>query len=507
VKRAVALGAAVATLATVGIGVGLGTGSATAAQPKAAPGTAAPAGSLTWGSCPTGYPETLQCATRTPAQRQGVLLVNPGGPGGEGVGLAGFVQRALPVQLQQAYDVIGFDPRGVGLSQAIRCVDPAKFYRYPALDPVPAKPRDLISNTAVAAKYSASCVRTIGAGVRHYNTVNTVRDMDRIRAALGEKQINYLGYSYGTALGSVYASMFPAQTRRFILDSAIDPGGIWYEANLGQNVQFDVVFQEFLAWVAQHNALYKLGATPQQVKTAYYRTRAALKTKPAGGKVGPNEFDNIYVGAMYGDSAWPGVAAALSAYVTGKNEAQLLEEFTPADAEAENGTTVYTVVGCNDKAWPRNLTRWYADASRQYKKYPFMVWGNTWLNLPCAFWPFSSPVAPPIGGAKVPAVLVLNSTGDPATPYAGAVNMHKRLPGSRLLTVTKNTNHGQYLFEDNDCVDRYGTAFLLSGKLPAGNVSCVGNPHPTPKPAAPSIASVQRDRDLLPEELRPKVRH
>jgi pimeloyl-ACP methyl ester carboxylesterase len=521
VKRAIAVGAATAMAATTLVGAA----PASAAPRAAVAAAAAPA--VAWGSCPTGYPATLQCAkvrvpldygkpngtklsivisrakaTGTAAQRQGVLLVNPGGPGGPGVGLAAAVQGALPGALQQAYDVIGFDPRGVGLSGPILCVDPAVFYKAPLPDPVPRSKRDLVVNTARSAKYAKGCVSRNGPSVRHYNTINTARDMDQIRSALGERKINYLGYSYGTFLGAVYASMFPERARRFVLDSAVDPKGIWYDDNLDQNVAFDLVFREFLRWVADNEEVYDLGDSYAEVRRAWYRMRAQVKRAPAGGVVGPAELDNIFIGAMYYDGAWPGVAQAFSDYVHG-DPTTLVEQFSPADEGYENGNAVYTVVECNDAPWPRNLGRWFSDANRQYRKYPLLTWSNLWLNLPCAFWPFSAHKAPKVGGKNLPGILVVNSTGDPATPYAGAVSMSRSLPGSRLLTVTRNTNHGQYLFEANACVDAHGSAYLLSGTLPARGARCVGNPHPVPEAAAATAAAKAAGVAKLPTRYRP----
>jgi pimeloyl-ACP methyl ester carboxylesterase len=519
VNRAIAIGAAIATVATALVGAG--PAASAAREAPSAPGAAG----LVWRSCPDGYPEVLQCTTVTvpldyakpagaklgivvsraratsKAQRQGVLLVNPGGPGGPGVGLAAAIQGALPDSLKKAYDVIGFDPRGVGLSHPILCVNPATFYKPPLPDPIPKVGRDLAVNMLRSRAYASGCLRRNGSAVRHYNTINTVRDMDRIRAALGEQKINYLGYSYGTYLGSVYASMFPQRARRFLLDSAVDPTGVWYRDNLDQNVAFDIVFREFLRWVADNDGAYHAGTTAPAVRKAWYRMRAAVARHPAGGVVGPAELDNIAIGAMYYDGAWDSVARAFSDYVHGK-PATLVEEFTPADEGFENGTAVYTVVECNDAAWPHDLGRWITDANRQYQRYPFLVWSNMWLNLPCAFWPYSAPRPPAVGGRSLAGILVINATGDPATPYAGAVTMHKLLRGSRLVTVTHNTNHGQYLFEGNACVDSHANAYLLRGALPARDAECVGNPHPAP--AATAAAAARASGQVpIPDEFRP----
>lgn len=503
-KRIAAIGAVIAIWATALVAPG----TASAAAPNA----------ITWANCPEGYPTTIQCATvpvpldysrptsetiditisrakatGTASERQGVLLVNRGGPGGTGVAYAASVQRRLPDSLKKAYDVIGFDPRGVGLSNPLYCVDPDEFYQAPIPDPIPSSARDLAINTARMAKYAAGCLSNNGPSIRFYNTPNTARDMDMIRAALGEKQINYLGYSYGTYLGAVYATLFPRNARRFILDSNVSPTAVWYEANLNQNVAFDLAFDEFLKWTAAHNSTYNLGSTESAVRTAWYQVRDALKKSPAEGIFGPGEFDNAASGAMYFDGAWPDLAQAVSSFLNDGDSAGLLAHYGPTDLAGENSTAMYTTVECNDAPWPHSLPRWYADAARQYKKYPFLVWSNTWFNMPCAFWPYSPTRSTKVGGA-VPQMLLINATGDAATPYEGSLEMLRALRGSRLVTVTENYNHGQYLYEGNECTDAYGSEYLLTGKLPTQNVSCVGNPHPEPAMTARGSAPDQDDR-------------
>ncbi|WP_163567777.1 alpha/beta fold hydrolase [Fodinicola feengrottensis] len=310
--------------------------------------------------------------------------------------------------------------------------------------------------------------------------------MDVIRAALGEQKINYLGYSYGTYLGSVYATLFPTHARRFILDSNVDPTGVWYDDNLGQNVAFDKSFHEFLRWIASNDAVFHLGTTEAKVSKAWYGMRAALKKNPAGGVVGAAEFDNAGSGDMYSDSTWPALAQAVSDYVNKHDDAGILAQYGPTDLAGENGNTIYTVVSCNDQVWPHNLQKWYGDAAKQYQKYPFLVYGNLWFNMPCAFWPYGARQATRVGSTNVPNTSSCSTRPvTPATPYDGALNMHKALRGSKLVTVTGQFNHGQYLYQSkNTCTLGYGNDYLLTGKLPKTDVTCVGDPHPTPTAAA-----------------------
>ncbi len=415
---------AVVAAAAIGASMFMAPGTGSAAQPSEAKTGAS---TITWGACPEGYPAAIQCstlavplnyatphgasinitisrakATGAPAERQGVLLVNRGGPGGTGVAYAASVQRRLPDAVKKAYDVIGFDPRGVGLSHPLYCVDPDVFYKAPVRDTVPTSGIDLAINTGRAAQYAEGCLTGNGADIRHYDTRNTARDMDLLRSALGERQINYLGYSYGTYLGAVYATLFPRNARRFVLDSAVDPTGAWYRDNQDQNVAFEASFGEFSTWVAAHDKTYHLGTTGAKVRRAWYAARASLKAKPAGGVLGATEVENIAVGAMYSDAAWPDLAKALSDYVTKNDAAGLLAQYGPTDLAGENSTAMYTTVECNDAPWPHDLQRWYRDAARQYRNHPFLTWNNTWFNMACAFWPYSAKKAFEVGGRSCP---------------------------------------------------------------------------------------------------------
>ncbi len=391
-RRATAIGA----MAALAAGSLVGASGSAVAAPVTAPLTAAAAvPAVNWGACPTGYPAVLQCgtvtvpldyakpggatikvavsrakATGTPAERQGVLLVNRGGPGGTGVAYAASTQRRLPDAAKKAYDVIGFDPRGVGLSAPVYCVDPATFYTAPARDTVPKNSIDLAINTGRAAQYAEGCLTKNGANIRFFNTANTARDMDRIRAALGEKQINFLGYSYGTYLGATYATLFPKQSRRFILDSAVDPTGAWYRDNQDQNVAFEASFKEFSKWVAKYDSTYHLGNSGEKVRKAWYAARAALKAKPADGVLGATEYENIAVGSMYSDAAWPDLALAVSQYLNAGDAAGLLAQYGPTDLAGENSTAMYTTVECNDAPWPNDVSRWHRGRGQAVPELP-----------------------------------------------------------------------------------------------------------------------------------------
>ena len=304
-------------------------------------------------------------ATGAARQRQGALVYNPGGPGGSGLRfpLRSTTGAALWTRTAAAYDFVGFDPRGVGHSAPISCQDPGEYAKAPKADPVPDGEADKLAHRALARAYADGCLERTGADMlAQMTTPDTARDLDVIRAGLGERRLNYLGASYGTYLGAVYATLFPTHVRRLIVDSVVDPArdGIWYRDNLDQDAAFESRWQDWESWVASYDSAYHLGATTAQVQVKWRQLRAAAKAHPIGGVVGPSELLAFFQNAPYYDSSWAVVAGAWSRYAAGDTRA-LVDAAGPAadgtagDAAAENGTAVYTAVECADAAWPGDV--------------------------------------------------------------------------------------------------------------------------------------------------------
>ncbi|MFI6483960.1 alpha/beta hydrolase [Nonomuraea sp. NPDC050663] len=412
----------------------------------------------------------------------GTLLVNPGGPGASGRELAEYVAAALPASLADRYDVIGFDPRGVGRSEpSLRCVDPEVYYAPPRPDHVPRTPAEESALIGRAKDYAQRCGNLWAWMLPHLTSENAARDLDVIRQALGEERISYLGYSYGTYLGALYATLFPSHVKRLVLDSSVDPGAVWYDANLAQNRAFDKRHRAFLAWTAANRSIYKLGRNLKQTTFAWYTMRSRLRERPAGGIVGPSELDDIFTVAGYSDAVWPQLAGAWSAYVRkGKVDGlvRAYRQHAANDAESENGYAVYLGVQCRDAAWPRDWARWRSDMTAMHRKAPFMTWPNAWYNAPCAFWSVPGGTPPQVKGSdKLPPILMLQSRLDAATPYNGAVNLAKLLPTAHMV-VDPGGNHGVSL-AGNACIDRHLARYLNDGTLPRAT-TCPAMPGPRP---------------------------
>ncbi len=427
-------------------------------------------------------------STGTAKERQGSLVYNPGGPGGSGLKFPRKVTTKNPIyaKTSKAYDFVGFDPRGVGKSAPISCVDPKQFVAAPKADPVPDSKADKLAQRKLAKQYADGCAKRSGKLLPYLTTMNTARDIDVVRAALGDKKLNYLGVSYGTYIGAVYGTLFPNHVRRMIVDSVVNPAqsNIWYQANLEQDTAFEGRFKDWEKWVAQHDSVFHIGNSQAKVHAQWLKLRAEAKKKPIGGLVGPAELINFFQSAAYYDSSWIPVADTWAKYRSGDKKA-LVEAAGPDLAgavAAENGNAVYTAVECADAKWPTSWAKWDRDNTRIHRQAPFMTWSNAWMNLPCATW--KAPQGNPLEVKTrkgLPQTLIVQSTRDAATPYSGAVELHKRFRGSRLITEKGAGSHGVTGLV-NPCINDRFDAYLLTGKVDAKDVTCA--PHAVPAPKA-----------------------
>jgi pimeloyl-ACP methyl ester carboxylesterase len=427
-------------------------------------------------------------ATAPASQQQGVLLVNPGGPGAGGLSMAATVAAGLDPSVAADYTIVGFDTRGVGLSvPELRC-DPSFFARpRPSYVPSSQAAEQVMVNRA--RQYAAACKKKFGWLLPYMTSQNLARDMDSIRTALGQKQISYYGVSYGTYLGQVYATMFPGQLRRMALDSIVNPNGAWYTDNVSQDYAFQARMNAFFAWIAANHATFQLGTTQAQVSATFSAAMARLARHPiaAGGSplIGPDELADTFLVGGYTSAYWPYLASALSSYLHGGQPAALISLYRQVGQQNENEFAVYTAVECGDVNWPRSWAFWNADTRRVYARAPFEAWGNAWFNAACAFWPVKGPAkAQKIGAAGLPPILLLQGTLDAATPYSGALVVRRLLPTSRLVVTVGSGNHGQSLaYPPNACVNGYLNRYLADGSLPAkpGLVSATCPALPAPK--------------------------
>lgn len=456
---------------------------------------------------------------------QGVMFVNPGGPGGSGLGLSvlgSYVPDYKGNSVGGAYDWIGFDPRGVGASEpAVSCVPEYAGYNRPNYDPTPAVPYTTYSKTdpwpAKTNAYTQACKAKNTSGIlAHLTTKDVAKDIDLIRQRLGAGKINYYGFSYGTYLGQVYASLFPERTRRLVFDGTVDPRDIWYDANLNQDVAFDRNINIWFSWLAKNDATYHLGKTKAAVRSLFYSTRDALYANPVtapggvhGGsdKLGGSEWTDAFLYAGYYESTWTDLANTFSSYINNGDVKAFENSYLDASGSGDdNGYAIYLGVQCTDTSWPTSWTKWRNDNNRIAAKAPFETWPNAWFNEPCRHWPAKAHTEKKITGKKVASLLLVNETLDAATPYAGSLEVRKRFPNSALVATKGGTTHSNSL-NGYGCVDNKIARYLYNGKLPKrtkGNHAdayCKAIPQPDAVPVTPSGASTAQLRQgLTPQQ-------
>ncbi|MDN5796913.1 MAG: alpha/beta hydrolase [Intrasporangium sp.] len=442
--------------------------------------------------------------TTPDSQYQGVTLVNPGGPGGSGQ-IYSVLQQFIPSGAGLSYDWIGFDPRGVGASVPSLTCDGNYFgYNRPYYVPIT---RQLQATWLTkTANYARACDAAGGRLLDHMKTTDWVADMESLRIALGQKQINYYGFSYGTYLGQVYATLHPDRVRRFVLDSNVDPRRVWYQADLDQDVAFDKNMGIYFDWVAKHDSVYHLGNDGAAVERTYYRILRQLRSRPrAGGLVGPDEWTDAFLGAGYYVFGWEDIARAFDAAVNKGDFAGIKDLYDASNGQgpgADNTYAVYLAVECTDVRWPRPWWVWQRDNWRTYVKAPFETWANAWYNAPCRSWSGGTGTPVQVDGTKVPPVLLIDETNDAATPYTGSLEVRKLFPKSILVEGVGGTTHAGSL-SGVACVDDTIAVYFATGDLPTrkpGNRSDLQcDPVPQPSPSAASLRSPAPSGELSPE--------
>lgn len=429
--------------------------------------------------------------TTSDADYQGIMLANPGGPGGSGLTMA-RLGAAVPKQGGAPYDWIGFDPRGVGESVPNLSCDPDYFA--PGRPPYVPETRQIERQWRDKTRdYARDCRKAPGAKILdHTKSTDWAQDMDSIRKALGEDQINFYGFSYGTYLGQVYATMFPDKVRRMVWDGVVNPTRVWYDANLDQDVEFDKNIGTYFNWIASHDAEYKLGTDGAALLAKYYEILDQLTDNPVG-NFGAAEWNDVFTGAAYYVYDWDYYAHVFAAAVNGDFGPAAETYGDPTGPGSDNTFANYLAVQCSDVKWPQSWNTWKTDAWNMHEEHPFLAWNNTWYNAACRYWPAKSGKAIDVDGSKVGGILLVAETHDAATPYPGALEVRKRFPKSVLIEGVGGTTHSGSL-SGVSCTDNRIADYLLTGKLDPrkpGNQSDV-QCSPVPPPAATPVDSSAR---------------
>ncbi|HEV2310899.1 MAG TPA: alpha/beta hydrolase, partial [Acidimicrobiia bacterium] len=412
-----------------------------------------------------------------PGSRIGSLLVNPGGPGASGVQFVEQSASTLPAAIRARFDIVGWDPRGVGGSAPVTCT--SNLDSYYDLNFAPQTDAERQALDAGVQALVSECQAKNAADLPYLSSARTAGDMDRIRAALGDPKLSYVGFSYGTYLGSLYADRFPTHVRAMVLDGAVDPALPAAAQQIQQAVGFEQDLDMFLqSCSTDTTCAFRSGGN---ASGAYDQLRARLDdaTIPAGGGHGRTldgtEFDIGVTQFLYaGKTAWPALAQALESAAHGDGAAMLMssDEYTgrSSDGTYDQSLEAFLAIGCLDGPDVGGIPGLQAIEVQAKQAAPRLGASVVNNSLACALWPVPVQPAPVPHAAGAPPIVVIGNTNDPATPYEWAQGLSRELSSAVLLTVNSDM-HTAYA-SGSTCVDAAVNRYLLTVVPPAPGTRC-----------------------------------
>lgn len=452
------------------------TGSGQVDSPPTTVSTAPRTGPLDWQRCDLGA--DIQCAflavpldwddpdgptidlalALTPAVGTplGALLMNPGGPGGSGLDL--LSRNPVTASIGMRYDLVSWDPRGVGRSAGLGCGESVGHFL--SQDPEPDDDREVTALESAAEAVSSECSRSDGALLANMRTEDTARDLEAIRAALGEDKLNYLGYSYGTHIGQLYASLYPDRVGTMVLDGVVDPAESFTEFLLSQTRAFDTALE---TQAVECTRAGKVSCGVDDLLAAYDDVHEMVERRRiegANGSVGPAELSIAAITSVYQPRGWHVLGPALREALKGNGT--MVRRISDS-YQSMSAYTPYAAVVCTDGPTPRGTAEYRRFAEDAIAVSP--RFGAAIANelLPCATWPVVASETPITEIDDIPPIMLIGNTGDPATPFANAEAVHERIARSVLVAVDGD---GHTAFGSNPCVDRLVEAYLIEGQLP-----------------------------------------
>jgi len=418
-----------------------------------------------------------QPSTGPAAERIGSLVINPGGPGGSGLEFLTSAASAFPKELSNAFDLVSFDPRGVAASSPVACLDDAAIEAQLAGDLSPDTSDELNKAVADQKAFLAACRAHSAALLTHMSTADVAADLDQIRIALGDDKLTYLGFSYGTAIGAVYATLYPENSRALVLDGSVSPKSTSEEEALAQAQGFENTLANF---VTACNADKGCALGPDAA-AKIAATRAALDKEPVQVKtpsgtrtLGVDLFDIGLATALYDTSLWGTAAEAIRDINSGGG--QLIFSLVDRqlgrqpDGSFDNSSAAQSMVSCADSKERPTVEESKQSAERIQAGAPTFGQALGWATLGCLGWPMAANPLPEITGKGSPTVLVVGTIGDPATPYAWAEQMTAALESAVLLTY-EGDGHTAFL-RGGPCVDNAVVTYLIDLVVPKLGTRC-----------------------------------
>ncbi len=414
-----------------------------------------------------------------PGQRIGSLLVNPGGPGGSAVDYAQIAAARYPAPVRARYDIVGMDPRGVARSEPVVCLTDRQMDAFTEVDNDPHSQSEINAISAADKRFADGCEQRSAKLLPHVSTIEAARDMDILRALLGDAKLNYLGKSYGTMLGATYAGLFPSRVGRLVLDGAMDPSLSALDESRTQAEGFETAFQAFAKDCVQHTDC-PLGRTTDAAGRYIVRFLGNLdahplptgQSRPLGESLGTSGL----IEAMYAKQLWPVLRVALSAANRGDGGPLLAlsDQYYERSSDGSYSNLMYANAAVNCLDLPP-ATRSVADVQAVLpafrKASPHLGPDFAWMSLSCASWPVKATGRPMRIEARGAApIVVVGTTRDPATPYEWARSLAGQLSSGHLLTY-QGDGHTAYA-SGSDCVDTAVNLYLLEGRVPPTGKTC-----------------------------------
>lgn len=422
----------------------------------------------------------LKVPASNSGQRVGSLVVNPGGPGGSGIEYAANANSHFGSELRQAFDIVGFDPRGVGASTPVDCLTDEQLDVFVASDPDPDTPAEVEQSDRLVREFGEGCAEKSGDLARHVSTAEAARDIDIIREVLGDRRLTWFGASYGTFLGATYAELFPERVGRMVLDAALDPSLSAVEMSLAQARGFEVALRAYIGACVERGSCF-LGDTVDQGAQRIRQFLDEVERSPIEGdgerqlRVG-NAVLGIWA-PLYNDSYWSLLDASLQQAFRGEGRGLLAlsDAYTSRSPSGyvDNSLEALYAVNCLDadaddavpSAEVPELVPEFEEASPTFGA--IFAYGLS----SCAQWPIKNDRDPgPLTAAGAEPILVVGTSRDPATPLEWAEALAAQLD-SGVLVARDGDGHGGYN-AGNDCVDDIVESYLVSGQVPKSDVTC-----------------------------------
>ena len=404
------------------------------------------------------------------AEKLGAIVVNPGGPGGSAVHYAFNAKYIVSNALLKKYDIVGFDSRGINNSEEIRCLTDAEEDAFLSADASDGKPQSVANLEAISKDFAAKCAKSAGAKLGHVSTLEAAKDMEILRNLLNEDKLNYLGKSYGTYLGTLYASLFPKSVGRMVLDGAVDPSSSLREQQIAQAVGFDRALNNYLASQSTFNLaeiqslLMKSKIEPMEDSSGRKATQSLVITAIAQSLYDPND-------------GWRELSNLLDKAISKEDPSGIFELADRYNTRDESGSyysnqnDIAIMITCLDWQEPRTIEQMGSDRDEFIKAAPVFGQFLNFAGLPCKYWK-AKPQLPKTQLTKIETspIIIIGVTEDPATPYKWSQNLAKVFTNSKLLTLKGegHTGHNQ----GNKCVDSAVDSYYLTGKIRTSALIC-----------------------------------